>query len=193
MDDHPFDELLIQALTNFWAIRKFSRRGRSSKCLDGFFELAKAAAPNNVETHTSGKALTLPGYYRPKKTWDVVFTKDGLLIGAIELKSQARSFAKNFNNRAEEAIGSATDFWAARKPKQPKPFLGYLMLLADCPKSKPTAAKYEKMCERMMSKGLYTNAALVLAKPNQTQSRSLSEATDVRTFFDQVAEHLGSA
>jgi hypothetical protein len=56
------------------------------------------------------------------------------------------SFGNNYNNRTEEAIGSAADIWAAYregafKPSA-RPWLGYLMLLEEAPKSvKPVRAR----------------------------------------------------
>ena len=51
---------------------------------------------------------------------------------AIELKSQVGSYGNNFNNRTEETLGSAIDFWTAfRKeqfPHQEAPWLGYMMI-----------------------------------------------------------------
>ena len=83
--------------------------------------------------------LELPGYYRPEKRWDILVAADGKLIAAIELKSMASSFGNNFNNRVEEAVGSATDLWTAYRegafPTTPKPWLGYLMLLVQCEES----------------------------------------------------------
>ena len=39
---------------------------------------------------------------------------DGTLLAAFEFKSQVGpSFGNNFNNRTEEALGSATDLWTA--------------------------------------------------------------------------------
>jgi len=65
--------------------------------------------------------LELPGYYRSEKKWDLIALSGGELVAAMEFKSQVGpSFGNNFNNRCEEAIGSATDFWVAfregRKP-----------------------------------------------------------------------------
>jgi hypothetical protein len=83
--------------------------------------------------------LELPGYYRPEKQWDVLVVADSRLIATIEFKSQSTSFGNNFNNRVEEAVGSATDLWTAYRegaiPTTPKPWLGYLMLLVDCEES----------------------------------------------------------
>jgi hypothetical protein len=50
------------------------------------------------------------------------------------------SFGINFNNRTEEAIGSALDLWAAYREdafgKQPPPFVGWLMMVEDAPASR---------------------------------------------------------
>ena len=37
---------------------------------------------------------------------------------AVELKSQIGSYGNNFNNRAEESIGSAVDLWTAFRENQ---------------------------------------------------------------------------
>ena len=56
------------------------------------------------------KAVELPGFFRPTKEWDLLVIKDKVLIAAIEAKSQVGpSFGNNFNNRTEEAMGSALD------------------------------------------------------------------------------------
>ena len=71
---------------------------------------------------------------------------DGQLVTAMEFKSQVGpSFGNNFNNRSEEAIGSATDIWVAyregRFGKTPTPFLGYFFLLEDCDRVKTAGAQ----------------------------------------------------
>lgn len=85
------------------------------------------------------KYVELPGWYRPEKKWDLLIVSDGKLLAGIEFKSQVGSFGNNYNNRTEEAIGSATDIWAAYregafKPSA-RPWLGYLMLLEEAPGS----------------------------------------------------------
>jgi hypothetical protein len=55
------------------------------------------------------KNITLPGFFRPTKEWDILVVVDGNLIASIEFKSHVGpSFGNNFNNRTEEALGSAT-------------------------------------------------------------------------------------
>ena len=79
--------------------------------------------------------IELPGWYRPEKKWDLLIVEDGQFLAGIEFKSQVGSFGNNYNNRTEEAIGSASDLWAAYregafKPSA-RPWLGYMMLLED--------------------------------------------------------------
>ena len=85
----------------------------------------------------TGGALELPGYFRATKKWDLIVVADERLVMAMEFKSQAgKSIGNNVNNRAEEAIGSATDIWKAYREGRlgavaQTPFLGYLFLLED--------------------------------------------------------------
>lgn len=104
------------------------------------------------------------------------------LIAVVEVKSQVGSFGNNFNNRVEEALGNATDFWTAYrkglfKPSG-KPWLGYLFMLEESPASLRAtqsitlspypvdrtfqnlsyAQRYEVVCERMVRELLYDAA-----------------------------------
>lgn len=113
------------------------------KQLDGFVELIKEVLILNgvpercifIDTD-----LELPGYFRPNKKWDLLVVDNYELIIAIEFKSQVGpSFGNNFNNRTEEAMGSALDIWTAYREgvfgTQRAPWLGYFMVLEDCGKS----------------------------------------------------------
>jgi hypothetical protein len=85
------------------------------------------------------KYVEIPGWYRPEKKWDLLIVTDDRLLAGIEFKSQVGSFGNNYNNRTEESIGSAVDLWAAYregafKPSA-RPWLGYLMLLEEAPRS----------------------------------------------------------
>ena len=85
--------------------------------MDGFIELItdliiEAGADEKYIFHN--KHLELPGFFRPTKEWDLLVVKDNQLILALEAKSQVGpSFGNNFNNRTEEAMGSAIDLWTA--------------------------------------------------------------------------------
>lgn len=154
--------------------------------------LQEAGLPReDIKTRT---ALELPGYYRPEKKWDLIAVSNDQLVCVIEFKSQVGpSFGNNFNNRAEEAIGSARDIWRAyregRFGPSPEPFLGYFFLLEDCPAVKrPVGSKepyfkvdpdfkgasygkrYELHCRRLVLDRLYRGACLTLAT-NEPKTR----------------------
>lgn len=113
------------------------------KQMDGFVQIIKnALIANGVpeERIFTDSALELPGYYRPNKKWDLLVVDRRELVIAIEFKSQVGpSFGNNFNNRTEEAMGSALDIWTAYREgafgPQSAPWLGYFMVLEDCPQS----------------------------------------------------------
>ncbi|MGW0230910.1 PaeR7I family type II restriction endonuclease [Actinopolymorpha singaporensis] len=76
--------------------------------------------------------IPIPGFYRRTKDWDVVVTYRDMLVAAIECKSQAGSFGRNFNNRTEEAIGSAVDLWRAYEAGlvgEVRPWLGFVFVI----------------------------------------------------------------
>jgi hypothetical protein len=85
--------------------------------MDGFIALltrlaVEAGADRSHIFHKD--SLELPGYFRPNKKWDFLIVVEGRLVAGLEAKSQVGpSFGNNFNNRTEEAMGSALDLWTA--------------------------------------------------------------------------------
>lgn len=194
---------LGKAIRHFWKTRANQRTLQGAKSgkkdagnrgavtggkhADGFVNLiaaiARDAGLRDVTIQTNEKAhRTLPGFFRPTKEWDLVLVSGSDLVAAVEVKSQVGSFGNNFNNRVEEALGNATDFWTAYgngifKPSQ-KPWLGYLFMLEEHEKSvRPTklivlkpfkvdeafqrlsyAKRYELVCERLVRERLYDAA-----------------------------------
>jgi hypothetical protein len=132
-------------------------------------------------------AIELPGFFRPTKEWDLLVVKNGQLILALEAKSQVGpSFGNNFNNRTEEAIGSAVDLWTAYREgafnKTIRPWLGYIFLLEDCEASRiPVRVKephfsvfpefanasyskrYELFCQKLVRERHYNAAAFFIS------------------------------
>ena len=204
----PLDDCVDAAVRQFWASRvDAAQRQRESgtadqgeragvtagKNLDGFIslfaELAKANGLEDLDVFTSHSLVTLPGYFRATKNWDLVVLSHGRLVAAIELKSQVGpSFGNNFNNRAEEAIGAAHDFWTAFREgafgSVQRPFLGWLILVEDCQESRRPGHRlvtphfdvfpefrnasyldrYDVLCHKLMLENLYTHAALVTSR-----------------------------
>ena len=158
------------------------------KQLDGFVYLIKDilllnGVPENCIYTDSN--LELPGYYRPNKKWDLLVVDKERLVIAIEFKSQVGpSFGNNFNNRTEEAMGSALDIWTAYREgvfgNQEAPWLGYFMLLEDCKRSNEPVRvrsphfavleefmnasykqRYEIFCNKLLLERQYSSACFI--------------------------------
>ena len=145
---------------------------------------------SNCSLHKTGK-LELPGYFRPTKQWDLLVVRDGRLLAAMELKAQVGpSFGNNFNNRTEEAMGSALDLWTAYREhafrNSPQPWLGYLFLLEDHAKSTAAvrnpqphfdvfkefhgasyAKRYELFCRKLVLERKYSSACFLMSRGPQ--------------------------
>jgi hypothetical protein len=143
-----------RAVAHYWEIRATQRdkqrqAGRADQGLrsavtggahmdrfiDFFTELIVATGIPTSCVHRS-KDVELPGFFRPTKEWDLLVIRENTLLVAIEAKSQVGpSFGNNFNNRTEEAMGSALDLWTAYREHaysaSPQPFLGYFFSQID--------------------------------------------------------------
>jgi hypothetical protein len=160
LDLVDYEQKAHEAVQAFWGNREAARQKQiesgkadqgeragvtSGKNMDGFMslviDLVRANGLADAQIHQKRAVLTLPGFFRPTKLWDLLVIYKQVLIASIELKSHVGpSFGNNFNNRAEEAIGTAHDFWTAYRDdafgKQPRPFVGWLMLVEDAPESR---------------------------------------------------------
>jgi hypothetical protein len=142
------------------------------------------------------------------------------LVAALEFKSQrGPSFGNNFNNRAEEALGNATDLWTAYREgafgtDRPRPWLGWVMLLEDCAKSTTPvkcaephfkvfpefngasyAKRYELLLRRLMLEKCYDGAAFLMSTERQGRRGDYKEpATDLsmRNFLIGLAGHVAT-
>lgn len=197
--------------------------------LNGFIDLLKAIVIRNglseSDIQIQKKLLTLPGYFRPTKSWDFIVirknpkTNETQLIATIELKSQVGpSFGNNFNNRTEEAIGSALDFCTAFREGAfgdvPRPFLGWIMVVEECNEStRPVRdtslhynvlndfiaasyiTRYEILCRKLVQESLYTSAALITTARESIKNGNYStksSLTSIETFIRKFAGHIAS-
>lgn len=195
----------------------------AGKNMDGFLalvlEIVKANGLAHAEIHLNRAMLTLPGYFRPTKLWDLLVIYKGELIAAVELKSHVGSFGNNFNNRAEEALGTAHDLSVAYREKafraQPRPFVGWLMMVEDAPKSRRSTRtrsphfpvfpefegasyldRYNLLCQRLVQENLYTAAAVIASSrqaKNTGKYSEFSELTSLKTFVTTLAGHVAAA
>lgn len=241
-----FEDKICQSIQRFWTgrladagIAQEGGRGAviGGKNLDGFSELIRDVAlfcdiPNENIIVTGKAKLTIPGYFRPTKMWDALVVYKRHLVAAFELKSQVGpSFGNNFNNRSEESIGSAVDFWTAYREsgfrvkhgdelfelaESKPPFLGYLMLLEDCPSSTSAvrvdeyhfkvfpefvgssyAKRYQLLIDRLVAEKWYSSASLILSDRDEGgKTGRYSSPTDTlapRSLFADFAATLLSA
>lgn len=233
-----YDKHAHEAIMAFWGNREKARQKQieagtadqgeragvtAGKNMDGFIALVIALVKANGLAHASihqqRSLLTLPGYFRPTKLWDLLVLHQGRLIAAVELKSQVGpSFGNNFNNRTEEAIGTAHDFWTAYREgafgKQPRPFMGWLMLVEDAPESRSPVRdksphfpvfpefqgasylkRYDILCQRLVQEQLYTTASIITsprAAVNSGEYSDLSDMTSLKTFVTSLAGHVAT-
>ena len=186
--------------------------------MDGFISLLTKlviAAGIDAADIYHQNSLELPGYFRPNKKWDFLVVPNGQLIAALEAKSQVGpSFGNNFNNRTEEAMGSALDLWTAYREQAfgsaVRPWVGYMFLLEDCPSStKPVAVKephfkvfpdfcnssyarrYELFCRRLVLEKHYDASAFLLSSPESGLHGDYSEPAADLSFNAFAAALVG--
>lgn len=124
-----------------YAVSKGTRTGRHIAPLAARIveDMAKVGY-NQEDVFLDDLNVTLPGWFRPSKRWDITAFENGVLVAAIELKSINSSFGNNANNRAEEALGSAADVDYAThnhllEPNDLPPNFGYVLLIRKTPES----------------------------------------------------------
>ena len=101
--------------------------------------IVSEAGVSEDDVHLKESRLSIPGYFRPNKKWDLVVVHRQHLLAALELKSMLSSYGNNLNNRAEEAVGAGFDFKEAGNrgvlPVRPHPWLGFFFLMNSCEQS----------------------------------------------------------
>ncbi len=226
-----------KAVAHYWQTRAAQRRSqaRSGKAdqglrsavtggaqMDGFIDLLSSlivSAGISDQFIFRKKAVELPGFFRPTKEWDLLVVREKTLIACIEAKSQAgSSFGNNFNNRTEEAIGSALDLWTAYREHayqaSPQPFLGFFFMLENCDASnRPVKVqephfkvfpefvnasytrRYELFCRKLVLERHYTASAFITSSAdNGIRGEFTTPADDVSVerFARVLLGHLAA-
>jgi hypothetical protein len=230
-----WEKEIQQAVRHFWATRghQAQRQGTGTNVdkgaraavtggaqmdefIDLFARLAEEAGASPKAIFRK-RAIELPGFFRPTKEWDLLVVHKGQLVLAVETKSQVGpSFGNNFNNRTEEAIGSALDLWTAFREgafrSTIQPWLGYLFLLEDCPGSQSPvkvkephfkvfpefqgasyAKRYELFCRKLIRERHYSAACFLTSGASQGLQGAFTEpASDLRIhdFINAFLAHI---
>ncbi len=192
--------------------------------MDGFaalmIDLVHANGLGHASVYRNRATLTLPGFFRPTKLWDILVIQDRRLVAAIEMKSHVGpSFGNNANNRAEEAIGTAHDFWTAYREgafgNHAKPFVGWLAMVEDAEKSRRPGkressqhfpvfpefknvsylGRYDILCQKLVRENLYS-AACAMASPREAvttgEFKDMSELSSLKSFVASFAGHIAA-
>lgn len=176
------------------------------------FFLEAGYPPESIRVAKS-QGLELPGFYRPQKQWDVVVVHDNVLVAAFELKALGGpSYGNNYNNRVEEALGSAVDLRRATLgdlyPRE-KPWLGYFFVMQDGEKSrKPVKIaagalpvdeiwqdtsyqdRFGIFCERLMTEQLYDAVCYVSSSAEDPKPIEPVASLDWRHFSAAINARL---
>jgi len=190
--------------------------------MDGFIELlTKLVIEAGIDrSHIYYRdSLELPGYFRPNKKWDFIVVVNSQLVAALEAKSQVGpSFGNNFNNRTEEAMGSALDLWTAFRENAfgsaVRPWIGYMFLLEDCSRSTAPvgvkephfkvfsefqnasyAKRYELFCRRLVLEKHYDSSAFLMSNQEKGLRGDYSEpASDItfQSFANSLVAHAAA-
>lgn len=225
-------EQFESAVRSFWSVRdsQVAKQLASGKVdagsrgavtggghLDGIAQLLEdifVEAGFNRSSIRRKQGIELPGYYRPTKSWDLVVIEGGVLVAAIEFKSQVGpSFGNNFNNRTEESIGNAVDVWRAYEEGTfgaVRPWLGYVFFLEEAPKSTTPVRlaktvfpverifegtsykdRYQILCQRLVRERLYDAACFVTSSADT--SVPVHQPSDELGFANFVAAIAGRA
>lgn len=225
MNKNNHSALIKAAIKSFWETKQkqltasgdSSNRGAvvGGKQLDAFADLLKELAIEQgvPEECIYTSQAYLPGYFRSSKDRDfLIVAPNKKLISAIELKSQIGSYGNNFNNRAEESIGSAVDLWTAFRenqfPGQAAPWIGYLTVVGKdegsinpvrnnephypvLPEFKTASYldRYRILCQKLILERHYSMAALV-STSGPDHYEDVSEDTSIEKFIRSFIGHL---
>ncbi len=238
IDLSNYEQKACKAVQAFWISREQARQKQigsgnvdqgeragvtAGKNMDGFvalvMDIVRTNGLDHADIHRKRRVVTLPGYFRPTKLWDLLVVNDGRLIAALEFKSQVGpSFGNNCNNRTEEAIGTALDLWTAYREgafgEQSRPFVGWMMLMEDAEQSRSPvrdvsphfpvfpefkgasyAERYNILCRKLVQEQLYTAASLIVSPrsaANTGKYSELSEMTGLQTFASVLAGHIAA-
>jgi len=229
------DKRLQDAIRHFWKTRNKQAQKQGSVSgnkdagarsavtggaqMNGFVSLVHDLLCENGVPKTEiycEKSMELPGWYRPEKKWDLLIVSDGQLLAGIEFKSQVGSFGNNYNNRTEEAIGSATDLWAAYREgafePSARPWLGYLMLLEEAPgslsairarephfnvfpefKEASYAKRYEVLLTKLVRERLYDSACFLMSNAEDGHKGVYKEPASELSFRNFIEPLLAKA
>lgn len=179
MSDFSETNLFQKAIKHWWSSKKgaITRKKQGGtrdvnlhgKTMDGFAEtirdflIGMNVNPKHIFSggHLTKTPSILPSFFRPSKNWDFIVVggsrfhlvngekADPVLYAALEFKLQDKSIGNNQNNRLEESLDNAIDFWKTYENlgferQVPRPWLGYLFVGKYSPEADVKSVRIEQ-------------------------------------------------
>ena len=230
LDFTELEELSKKAVSDFWE----SKRKSETKSLghgqinqeedgiptdrdnmDGFKELLKEVAVASglprSSVITDSDLTILPGRGFDS-IWDLLVEHDDTCLAALRIRNLVGPFSDEENPGLciTRALGAATNFHRSIQDGQfnmhPRPFLGFLVLLADDKGSPHTAREpspdfnnsfyredFENSCRILVQDGIYDSTALLFSSRERGLKGEFSEfdsAIGLKSFLAELHIHL---
>lgn len=164
---------------------------------------------------TGRPRVVLPGVFRPTKQWDLVVIHRDVLVAAVELKGiggDEGSIGRNYNNRAEEALGNSLDIDRAHDAAlvgPEKPWLGYFFVMEDSASSRAAKQpmegtlpadpvwrglshqeRFSLTAQRLLNEKLYDAICYVVSSAADPGPREPCTAADWRHFSAAIQARI---
>jgi len=169
----------------------------------------------DVITNEEGSP-TLPGFYEQTTEWEFIVMRRNRLVAVIRLDGVVAE--DNHHQRTAEAVYAAHAFQAAYRADMfealTRPFVGWLMLVEDAPKSRSPVTdrsphfpvrpefqsasyiqRYDLLCRKLMQENLYTAASVITSPATAARNgrfTEVSEMTGLRNFITTFAAHIAA-
>lgn len=161
---------------------------------------------------------SLPGYYAPTITWDLLVLRNERLIAAVKLNIRLASSDLCMDDVADKAVWSAKNLWAAWRSgtfgDSSRPFVGWLTLVEDSPETagpfrdrsehfavRPEfqgasyIERYNLLCKKLVQEQLYTSTAVLTSQRTAAKTgkfSDVSEMTSLKNFVTSFAGHIAA-
>ena len=140
------------------------------------------------------------------------------LVDLTEYPRLKQHLGNNFNNRTEEAIGTAHDLWTDYREgsfgDSARPFVGWLMLVEDAPSSRSPVSdrsqhfpvrpefenasyvtRYDVLCRKLTQENLYTAASVITSPATAARNGRFTEVcelTGLKSFVTTFTAHIAA-
>jgi type II restriction enzyme len=144
--------------------------------MNGFLSLIvdiiRSNGLSHAEIHMNRAMLTLPGYFRPTKLWDILVIHRGeLIVGWLMMVEDSP--------KSRKAVRDTSPHFPVLPEFQSASYL----------------SRYDLLCQKLVKEGLYSSACL-LASPREAaitgEFSEISHMTSLKAFITSLAGYIAS-